>query len=178
MGQHQKDDINNLIADIQATSKANIKSNISLRHKRVIKKVKQSAPVVGNSRVKDKLMIANTIKDKILNTDKLLGQDLNINKIANSKPQKELLQEILRKHKIDENAVAETLLTLKDDPDYRARESFIDRSVRFLGYNYQEKEQQSTTTNNVVFMPDILLKKYRKDNNINQIIEDGDLIAE
>lgn len=178
MSQVKNIDIDNLVGGIQDTKQLTVKSKTSKTKGRLLKNSKKVVKQSALKDIKSSIDSVSLMKDHLLKTTKIMGQDLNLKQIANTKPQKELLQNILRKHNIDENAVAEALITLKDDPDYRARESFIDRSVRFLGYDYANKEQQSTTTNNVVFMPDILIKKYKKDSNINQIVEDGDLIAE
>jgi hypothetical protein len=178
MSQVKNIDIDSLVGGIQETKQLTVKSKTSKTKGRLLKNNKKVTRQSALRDIKESTNTADIMKKHILKTTQLAGRDLNITNIATTKPQKELLQNILRKHNIDENAVAEALITLKDDPDYRARESFIDRSVRFLGYDYANKEQQSTTTNNVVFMPDILIKKYKKDSNINQIIEEGDLIAE
>lgn len=178
MSQAKNIDIDNLVGGIQDTKQLTVKSKLSNKHNKLLKKSKPVSHVRRVKDIKSSISTANIIKENVLKVDSLKGKAINLNQIASTRPQKELLQNILRKHNIDENAVAEALITLKDDPDYRARESFIDRSVRFLGYNYQDKEVATSTTNNVVFMPDILIKKYKRDSNINQIVEDGDLIAE
>lgn len=178
MSQSKNIDIDSLVGTIKDTKDLTVKTKTNNIYKRALKKNKKVVKQSALQDIKNSTTSVDIMKKHLIKTTKLAGHELNLNQLANTKPQKELLQNILRKHNIDENAVATTLLTLKDDPDYRARESFIDRSIKYLGYNYADKEQQSTTNNTVVYMPDILIKKYKRDSNINQIIEEGDLVAE
>jgi len=44
------------------------------------------------------------------------------------------LQRALRKQGVDEESIGETLLELKSNRDWRAKESYIKTSAKFLGY--------------------------------------------
>lgn len=48
---------------------------------------------------------------------------------------KNALQEALRAKGIDEGSIGDTLLEMKNNRDWRAKESFVDRSSKFLGYD-------------------------------------------
>lgn len=143
--------------------------------RKAIKKVKDLPQSPASQGIKNKLNITKSIKNNLYNANRLGKATVNLNQIATSRPQKDLLQKILRKHNINEDSVATTLLTLKDDPDYRAREAYIDKTIKYLGYEFTEKGTDGTgQTNNIVIMPAEIVKKFKKDrigDDDNDIIE-------
>lgn len=53
-----------------------------------------------------------------------------------SKPSvKNALQEALKRKGVDEDSIADTLLEMKRNRDWRAKESYVDRAGKFLGYD-------------------------------------------
>jgi len=59
---------------------------------------------------------------------------------------KNALQEALRAQGIDEVSIGQTLIEMKNNRDWRAKESFVDRSSKFLGY---DQGPQSLTQVNI-----------------------------
>jgi len=64
-----------------------------------------------------------------------------------SKPNvRNALQQALRDQGIDEVSIGQTLIEMKNNRDWRAKESFVDRSSKFLGY---DQGPQSLTQINI-----------------------------
>jgi len=58
------------------------------------------------------------------------------------------LQEALRRKGVDEDSITESLLELKHNRDWRAKESFIDRTGKFLGYTEDKSQGTKVLINN------------------------------
>ena len=56
------------------------------------------------------------------------------------------LQEALRAKGIDEDSIGDTLLEMKNNRDWRAKESYVDRTAKFLGH---DQGPQSLTQINI-----------------------------
>lgn len=56
------------------------------------------------------------------------------------------LQEALRAKGVDEDSIADTLIQLKNNRDWRAKESYVDRTAKFLGH---DQVPQSLTQVNI-----------------------------
>lgn len=72
--------------------------------------------------------------------------DVNASRLLSSAKVGNALQEALRAKGIDEDSIGDTLLEMKNNRDWRAKESFVDRSTKFLGY---DQGPQSLTQINI-----------------------------
>lgn len=133
-------------------------------------RIKKLSPISGHSEVKDKLRVANQLNKRLDNPKRQKRQRF-ITDIAKTSKQRDLLRTVLLKNNVNEQSIAETLLELKDNPDYKAKESYIDRAVKYLGYNQVADNQ---VTNNLIIMPDSLVNKYKSDTNVEMIQGDSD----
>lgn len=133
-------------------------------------KIKKLTPISGHLEVKDKIRVANQL-NKRLESNKKQKRQRYITDIAKTSKQRDLLRTVLLKNNVNEQSIAETLLELKDNPDYKAKESYIDRAVKYLGYNQVADNQ---VTNNLIIMPDSLVNKYKSDTNAETIVGDSD----
>jgi len=59
----------------------------------------------------------------------------NASKMLGKSSVKNALQEALRAKGVDEASIGDTLLEMKRNRDWRAKESYVDRAGKFLGYD-------------------------------------------
>lgn len=60
------------------------------------------------------------------------------------------LQEALRDQGIDEQSIAETLITIRKNRDWRAKEAFVKHAGKFLGYDTSSQAGPVAQVGNIV----------------------------
>ena len=98
------------------------KPKLNARQAQVIKRI-----VEGSS--------ATQAYKKVYKTPTTAAANANATRMLAKDSVRNALEEAMRKKGIDEGSIADTLIEMKHNRDWRSKESFVDRAARFLGHD-------------------------------------------
>ena len=162
-----------LINQLKEGKKAQTRIKGAKIEQKVLKSATELTKSAGSGYIKRTLNTVDTTKRNILKPKTLFnGVQLSQSSLSTT-AQKELLRKILIKNGVNEESVADTMQKLRRNKDFRAKIAYIDRAVKYLGYDYEAPQaSQGTNNTNIVIMPPDIIKKYRDSNNINTLGDD------
>lgn len=162
-------DISTIEKTIQNNSKKTQGNKAGLTSQKKIKKEIVYPSVGGSVSTHNSIDIAKTINNKTSGVNRLKNgaviDSVGLS-LRQSKHSRNLLQKILIKNGVNEESVAKTMISLSKSRDYRAKTAYIDRAVKYLGYDYESPDKPTIGQSNIVIMPNSIVDKYQKSTNI------------
>jgi len=159
------------IPTIKKTIKNNKKKLIvnkgGLSVQKSIKKETILPSIGGSASTHNSIDTAKSIKTSTIKTNMLKsGVSVSLESLTRTKQSKDLLKKILLKNGVNEESVAKTMISLSKNKDYRAKTAYIDRAVKYLGYDYESPDKPTMSQSNIVIMPNSIVDKYQKSTNV------------